>query len=71
MKARNEMRKPVRDSGYDELRKTKKLKPLSKEKNVKQSLLKEIDELDDIDMNYRNDDSDSLDNYYDDEEEEI
>jgi hypothetical protein len=51
------MRKPAKESfvGSDDLKKARKLKPLKKEKNVKRSLFKEIDELEDIDLNYRSD----------------
>ncbi len=60
MKSKKEMRKPERDfSSADELRKNRKLKPVKKEKNPKRAFYDEIDELEDIDMNYLNDE------YYD------
>ena len=52
------MRKPAKENyaGPDELKKSRKLKPLKKEKNVKRALFEEIDELEDVEINYRVDD---------------
>lgn len=63
MKSRNEMRKPEKafQSGSDELKKSRKLKPVKKEKNPKRAFLDEIEDLEDIDMDYIN-------NEFDDEE---
>lgn len=70
MKARIETRKPVKENlyGSEELKRAKKLKPVKKEKNQKQTLFKEIDELEDIDLNFRDNLLD--DDYLDDEIEE-
>lgn len=72
MKARKEIRKPVKESlaESDESKKSRKLKPLQKEKNVKRSLFQEIDDLEDIDMNYRDEDLDLLDEEMVDEDDE-
>lgn len=83
MKSRKEIQKPViANYGSDELKKAKKLKPVKKEKNQKQSLILEIDEFEDIDMDYKTnefdedfddddiDDDDYDDEDYDDEEDE-
>ncbi|MFP4556189.1 MAG: hypothetical protein ACLFNU_04890 [Bacteroidales bacterium] len=58
MKSRKEMRTPAKEifAGADEMRKTRKLKPLKKEKNPKKVLYDEIDEFEDIDMNFLKDD---------------
>lgn len=69
MKARKETQKPSTNPyGSEELKRAKKLKPIKKEKNQKQSLFQEIDELEDIDMDYKNDLFD--DEFYEDEEDE-
>jgi len=49
------MRKPEKDfySGSDEQKRSRKLKPVKKEKNLKQALYDEIDELQDIELDYR------------------
>lgn len=68
MKARKEIQKPVSNLyGSEELKRAKKLKPVKKEKNQKQSLFQEIDELEDIEMDFKNDEFDE--DYYDEEEE--
>lgn len=63
MKSRNEMRKPEKDfySGADELKKSRKLKPVKKDKNPKKAFFDEIEDLDEIEM-------DDIDNGLDDEE---
>jgi hypothetical protein len=70
MKARKEAQKPLQDDlfGSQELKRARKLKPIKKEKNQKQSLFQEIDELEDIEMDYKNDLFE--DDFYDDEEDE-
>jgi hypothetical protein len=70
MKSRKEMRKPAKDvfAGSEELKKTRKLKPVKKEKNPKRSLYEEIDELDDLEMDFVGDDFDDENLYEDDEE---
>ena len=57
------MRKPEKafQSGSDELKNSRKLKPVKKEKNPKRAFLDEIEDLEDIDMDYIN-------NEFDDEE---
>lgn len=74
MKARIETRKPVKENlyGSEELKRAKKLKPVKKEKNQKQTLFKEIDELEDIDLNFRDNllDDDYLDDEIEEEEED-
>ena len=54
MKSRNEMRNPEREfrSGADEQKRSRKLKPVKKEKNLKRVFYDEIDELQDIDLDY-------------------
>ena len=73
MKARKETQTPLREpsGGSDELKKARKLKPIKKEKNQKQSIFHEIDELEDIDMDYKNDLLDEEDLYDDEEEEDL
>jgi hypothetical protein len=70
MKARNETQKPVHNDlyGSQELKRARRLKPIKKEKNQKQSLFQEIDELEDIEMDYKIDQFDE--DFYDEEEEE-
>jgi hypothetical protein len=62
MKSRHELRKPAKEnySGLDELKKSRKLKPLKKEKNVKRALFEEIDELEDVEINFRMDDEEDF-----------
>lgn len=71
MKSRNEVRKPTKEifGASDDLRKSRKLKPLKKEKNVKRSLFREIDDLEDVDLDYHMDDDETLEDYFDDDEE--
>jgi len=75
MKARKETHKSVKEDlyGSEELKRARKLKPIKKEKNVKQSLIHEIDELEDIDLDYRDNlfDDDYLDDENDEEEDEL
>jgi hypothetical protein len=76
MKARNEIRKPVKEDlyGSEELKRARKLKPIKKEKNQKQTLFQEIDELEDIDLDYRDnlfDDDDNLEDEIDEEEDDM
>jgi hypothetical protein len=54
MKSRKEMRNPAKDvfAGSEELKKARKLKPVKKEKNPKRTLYEEIDDLDDLEMNF-------------------
>jgi hypothetical protein len=56
MKARQEISKPLREPsfGSDELKRARKLKPVKKEKNQKQSLFQEIDEFEDLEMDFKN-----------------
>lgn len=70
MKARKEVRKSVKDSfpESDEAKKSRKLKPLKKEKNVKRTLYQEIDDLEDIDMDFDNEDLEILEDELFDEE---
>ena len=72
MKARKDVRKPVKESfaESDESKKSRKLKPLKKEKNVKRSLFQEIDELEDIDMEYGDEELDLLEDEILDEDED-
>lgn len=57
MKSMNEMRKPEKDfrSGSDEQKKSRKLKPVAKEKNLKRVFYAEIEDLQDIELDYLND----------------
>jgi len=75
MKARNETRKPVKEDlyGSEELKRARKLKPIKKEKNQRQTLIHEIDELEDIDLDYRDNlfDDDYLDDEIDEEDDEL
>ena len=76
MKARKETRKPVREDlyGSEELKRARKLKPIKKEKNQKQTLFQEIDELEDIDLDYRDnlfDDDDYLEDEANEEEDDM
>lgn len=75
MKARKETHKSVKEDlyGSEELKRARKLKPIKKEKNVKQSLIHEIDELEDIDLDYRDNlfDDDYLDDENDEEEDDL
>ncbi len=72
MKSRNELRKPEKEflSGADELKKSRKLKPVKKEKNPKRAFLDEIEDLEDIDMDYINDEFDD-EELFDDEEDDF
>jgi hypothetical protein len=69
MKAKKDLRKPEKrvPSDSDDLKLGRKLKPVKKEKNVKRALFQEIDELEDLEMDYLTDD---LTNEFDDEDEE-
>ena len=68
MKSRKEIQKPVSAKyGSEELKRAKKLTPVKKEKNQKQPLIQEIDELEDIDMDYK---TDEFDEDYEDEEDD-
>jgi hypothetical protein len=71
MKARKETQMPLREPsfGSDELKKARKLKPVKKEKNQKQSIFQEIDEFEDLDVDYRKNLLDEED-FLDDEEED-
>lgn len=70
MKPKKDLRKPekkiIPDS--DDLKLSRKLKPVKKEKNVKRALFQEIDDLEDIEMDYQVDDE--FEDYEDEEEEE-
>ncbi len=68
MKPKKDLRKPEKKiiPISDDLKMGRKLKPIKKEKNVKRALLQEIDELEDIDMNFNADDIEE----YDDEDED-
>ena len=71
MKARKDIRKSVKNSfaESDEAKKSRKLKPLKKEKNVKRTLYQEIDELEDIDMDFETEDLEVLgDDLFDEED---
>lgn len=67
MKAKKDLRKPETkvSSEADDLKMGRKLKPIKKEKNVKRALFQEIDELEDLDLDYKDDEL--LDNFADDE----
>lgn len=67
MKAKKDPRKPEMkvSSEADDLRMGRKLKPIKKEKNVKRALFQEIDELEDLDLDYKDDEL--LDTFDDDE----
>ena len=71
MKARQEMPKPLREPsfGSDDLKRARKLKPVKKEKNEKQSLFQEIDEFEDLEMDFKNNQFEEED-YYEEEEED-
>jgi hypothetical protein len=71
MKARKETHQPLREPsfGSDELKRARKLKPVKKEKNQKQSLFQEIDELEDFEMDYKTNHFDE-EELYDDEDED-
>jgi len=75
MKSRKETRKPVKEDlyGSEELKRARKLKPIKKEKNQRQSLIHEIDELEDIDLDYRDNlfEDDYLEDDIDDEDDEL
>ena len=50
------------------MKKTRKLKPLKREKNIKRALFDEIDEMEDMELDYSfDDDSDNYDDNIDDE----
>jgi hypothetical protein len=70
MKSRNEMRKPAKEffASSDDLKKARKLKPVKKDKNPKRTFLDEIDELEDIEMDYLKDELDDED-FFEDEDE--
>ena len=72
MKSRNELRKPEKDyySGADELKKSRKLKPVKKDKNPKRAFFDEIEDLEDIDKDCINNELDD-EEYFDDEEEDF
>ena len=72
MKSRNEMRKPEKEflAGSDEQKKSRKLKPVKKEKNLKTVFYKEIDDLLDIELDYANDEFDDDDDLIDEDEDE-
>lgn len=57
MKSKKEMRKPERNfyAGAEEFKKNRKLKPVKKEKNPKRAFFDEIDELEDIEIDYLKD----------------
>lgn len=71
MKSRKEMRKPEKEifSGSDDLKKARKLKPVKKEKNPKRAYFEEIDDLEDIDMDYLDDNFED-EEFFDEEDEE-
>jgi hypothetical protein len=71
MKARQEISKPLREPSFssDELKRARKLKPVKKEKNQKQSLFQEIDEFEDLEMDFKNNKFDEED-LFDEEEED-
>ena len=66
------MRKPEKafQSGSDELKKSRKLKPVKKEKNPKRAFLDESEDLEDIDMDYITNEFDD-EEFFDDEEEDF
>ncbi|HNS29620.1 MAG TPA: hypothetical protein PKL52_03715 [Tenuifilaceae bacterium] len=70
MKSRHEMKKQANDNSAasDDMKKTRKLKPLKKEKNIKRVLFDEIDEMEEMDPDYTFDDD--FDNYDEDIEDE-
>ena len=57
MKARKEALTLIKEPvfGSDEQKRSRKLKPIKKEKNQRQSLFQEIDELEDIEMSFKKD----------------
>jgi len=57
MKPKKDLRKPGKKiiPISDDLKMGRKLKPIKKEKNVKRALFQEIDELEDIDLNFNTD----------------
>ncbi len=67
MKAKKDLRKPEMkvSSEADDLKMGRKLKPIKKEKNVKRALFQEIDEFEDLDLDYKDDEL--LENFDDDE----
>jgi hypothetical protein len=71
MKSKKEIKKPEKNlfTGSDELKKTRKLKPVKKEKNPKKAFFDEIEDLEDIDLDLATDDFDE-EEIFDDEEEE-
>ena len=70
MKSRKEMRKPAKEifASSDDLKKARKLKPVKKEKNPKRTFLEEIDDLEDIEMDYLKDEFEEEDFFDDDDE---
>lgn len=64
------MRKPAKEdfAGPEELKKARKLKPVKKEKNQKKAFFDEIDDLEDIDMDYLKDDYNEEDLFDDDDD---
>lgn len=68
MKPKKDLRKPEKKiiPISDDLKMGRKLKPIKKEKNLKRALFQEIDELEDIDLNFNTDDIEE----YDEEEED-
>ncbi|PKP40939.1 MAG: hypothetical protein CVT95_13075 [Bacteroidetes bacterium HGW-Bacteroidetes-12] len=70
MKSRKEMRKPAKEifASSDDLKKARKLKPVKKEKNPKRTFLEEIDDLEDIEMDYPKDEFEDEDFFDDDDE---
>lgn len=69
MKPKKDLRKPEKKiiPISDDLKMGRKLKPIKKEKNVKRALFQEIDELEDIDMNFNADDIEEFDDEDEDE----
>lgn len=70
MKSRKEMRKPAKEifASSDDLKKARKLKPVKKEKNPKRTFLEEIDDLEDIEVDYPKDEFEDEDFFDDDDE---
>jgi hypothetical protein len=71
MKAKKDIRKPVKNTSYDsdELKRARKLKPIPKEKNVKRSIFEELDEFEELEDEFKGKPFDD-DEYLDDEDDE-
>jgi len=70
MKSKKDVKKPSKEifAGSDDLSRARKLKPVKKERNPRRALFEEIDDLEDIEMDFKDDFEEE--DYFDEEDEE-